>query len=96
MQKTSVKIVPPREKPKNFEELHMSSEKIARKKIAPFLSGLVKYYKLSKTELAGSLISLAYSLLRSEHDPRQANLLFKKMASKSQNLIDYKKNNKVN
>ena len=74
----------------------MSSETIARKKIAPFLSGLVKYYKLSKTELAGSLISLAYMLLRSEHDPRKANLLFKKMAWKSQNLVDYKKSNKLN
>lgn len=95
MQKTSVRIVPPRRKPKNFEELHMSSEKIARKNIAPFLSGLVKYYKLSKTELAGSLISLAYTFLRSEHDPRKANILFKQMAAKSQGLVDYKKQNNI-
>lgn len=96
MSNTSVKIVAPRPKPKTLEELHMSSEKLARFKIAPFLSNLVKKHKVSKTELAGALISLAYTLLRKEHDPKKANVIFRQMAAKSQKLLDFKKSNKLN
>ena len=97
MTKISVRIVEKRNpnSTKNIENQHMSGEKLARTKIAPFISHLTKKYRISKVELASALISTAYSLLRKDNPPTVANSMFRRLASKSQKLVDFKRHNNI-
>ncbi len=94
----SVKLVDPkasRKQKRSLAEQHMVGEKVARKELAEFTRYLIKKHGLSKIELAAAFISVAYSLLRAVYPASQANPLFRKLASESQKLFDFKKGGNV-
>lgn len=95
MSRASVRIVEPSKPAKTIEDQHMSGEKLARTEIAPLISHLTKKHRVSKVELASALISIAYSLLRKDNPPAIANSMFRRLASKSQKLVDFKRHNNI-
>tara|TARA_B100001989_G_scaffold247983_1_gene220939 strand:+ start:3503 stop:3796 length:294 start_codon:yes stop_codon:yes gene_type:complete len=96
MSNVSVKLVNPKSKrERSLAEQHMVGEKVARTELAGFMNYLIKKHNLSKVELAGALISIAYGLLRSGRPAIQANSMFRKLASETQKLFDFKKDDNV-